>query len=524
MLSYLLSKQGQKRPGAATARIHSIPAPIGGWNVRDALQAMKPDDAVVLDNVIPGVGSVFVRPGFETWSTGLTGTHVETLMEYSPADSASVLFAATPSNIFDVTAGGAVGAASVTGLTNGRWQSVMFATTGGHFLCIVNGADNYRTYDSSGGWVDRSASVTGVTSSDLSNIAVHASRLWFVKDGSLSAYYLPAAAVQGAATELPLGGLCRKGGQLLALGSWTKDGGDGMDDLLVAVTSMGEVVVYQGTDPADAATWAKVGVFEVSEPIGKRCLVKVGGDIGILTSTGLALLSKVVGANRSGQGKVAITNKISGAFAEAYRQSGTAHGWQVIEFPRQSLVIVNLPVSVERSTAYQFVINIETGGWCRFTGIAANCWSLFGDDMYFGTSSSTVCKFGDAFDDDGSYIDWTIQTAYNKIGSVANKTFKMARPLMRAASGYTPALQILTDYEAGSSSLTAPTFNDPFTSEWDVAEWDVSGWGVTLVKRDTWMSVNGSGRALSVLMYGSVKDVTFEFNEIDVLYETGGVL
>ena len=49
--------------------------------------------------------------------------------------------------IYDVSSSGAVGAAAVSGLTNARHQHTMFATSGGQFLVICNGADGVRTYD-----------------------------------------------------------------------------------------------------------------------------------------------------------------------------------------------------------------------------------------------------------------------------------------------------------------------------------------------------------------------------------------
>lgn len=522
MFASLLKQQTNRLEGGTPARTYTLPAPIGGWNAREALQAMKPEDAVVLDNIIPDAGRVRLRPGFLTWATGLADDHVESLMEYAPPSGLNELFGASPSAIYEVTASGAVGAAVVSSLNNARWQSVNFATTGGNFLCLVNGEDNYRTYDGAT-FTDQGAAVTGVTSSDLIHIAVHASRLWFVKAGSLDVYYLPTAAITGAATLLPLGPLCKKGGELLAVGSWTKDGGDGLDDYFVAVTTKGEVVVYQGTDPSSADTWTKVGVFEVSEPVGRRCLIKVGGDLGIITSTGVSLLSQLIGVNRSGQRKVSITNKISRAFQEMYLACGTSHGWQIIEFPRQGLVIVNVPVQ-ERAVSYQFVVNTETGAWCRFTGINANCWSLKGDELFFGTSSGTVCKFGDSEDDDGEPINFIIQTAFNKCGSTMNKIFKMVRALFQATPGYAPNITIKTDYDVSANNIGSPAAYTVSASEWDVAEWDVAEWGAGFTKRDYWQTIEGEGRAVSVVLSGSGYGVAFEFNEIDVLFEQGAFI
>ena len=79
--------------------------------------------------------------------------------------------------------------------------------------------------------------------------------MWVIENDTLSAWYLPVDSVGGAATEYDLSGIFRLGGYLLAGGTWTMDAGEGVDDYWIAVTSEGEVVVYQGTDPSSANTW-----------------------------------------------------------------------------------------------------------------------------------------------------------------------------------------------------------------------------------------------------------------------------
>ena len=54
----------------ATARSASLPAPVGGWNARDALAEMAPTDAVTLVNWFPTPSQVVLRQGFAKWATG----------------------------------------------------------------------------------------------------------------------------------------------------------------------------------------------------------------------------------------------------------------------------------------------------------------------------------------------------------------------------------------------------------------------------------------------------------------------
>ena len=61
----------RRRPnrGRARASHQSVPAPIGGWNTRDALEAMEPTDAVTLDNWFPTTGKLTVRKGYDAHAT-----------------------------------------------------------------------------------------------------------------------------------------------------------------------------------------------------------------------------------------------------------------------------------------------------------------------------------------------------------------------------------------------------------------------------------------------------------------------
>src|ERR1700744_5335382 len=68
-----------------------VPAPIGGWNARDALAAMDATDAAILTNWWPSTSGVELRQGSTTWATGL-GNQVNSLMQYNPASGTSKLF------------------------------------------------------------------------------------------------------------------------------------------------------------------------------------------------------------------------------------------------------------------------------------------------------------------------------------------------------------------------------------------------------------------------------------------------
>jgi hypothetical protein len=240
------------------ARVQSLPAPIGGWNVRDSIANMDTLDAVQLTNLFPTVNNVVLRGGYTKYSTGISG-QVQTLMGYS-SGATDELFAIAGTSIYDCTAGGAVGAAVKTGLTNARWEYTNVTTPAGGYLYLVNGVDAPLLYDGS---VWTNPTITGVGASSLSNIAIFKNQVWFTQNNSLKAYYLPTLSIAGAANAIDMSSVAQLGGFLVAVGTWTIDAGYGVDDNLVFITSNGEIIVWAGTDPSDATKWALIGVWRV---------------------------------------------------------------------------------------------------------------------------------------------------------------------------------------------------------------------------------------------------------------------
>ena len=244
----------QNRNRQPTNSRQSIPAPHGGWNVRDSIADMPTEDAVFMDNWIARDQNIELRRGFQVHASGMTG-QLETIMEWA-GPASQKMFSAVTTSIFDTTAPGAVGAADITGLTNAQWQWVNFSTAGGDFLVAANGDDEVRNYD---GTTWTTPTLTGgpgtPAGSDLDNVHVFKERLFFIEKSSMSYWVLPVKSIAGTMTEVPLGSFTVKGGHIVAQSSWTLDGGAGVDDLLVTITSNGEVLVFQGTDPTDATAW-----------------------------------------------------------------------------------------------------------------------------------------------------------------------------------------------------------------------------------------------------------------------------
>jgi hypothetical protein len=480
-------KPTRRRTQTSTAA--SLPAMTGGWNARDPLPMMKEQFAVLLDNFFPGTGSVDMRRGSVLYASDAGSGPVETLMEYASGSSRKLLACGT-GTIYDITNGG--GATVLTdGFSSNQWVWVNFRG----FVVAANGADAPVNYNGAA-LATSTITGTGLAPADLNYVVAHKSRLYFAENNTLSFWYLATNAIQGSATEFDLSGIFRMGGTLTALGSWTRDGGSGSDDLFVAMTSRGEVAIYQGSDPSDANNWSLVGVFRVAPPMGRRCMIKFGADLAILTQDGLLPLSQVLPIDRSAAGSQAITDAIKSAFTLAARNYGNSFYWQVFDYPRSNWLAVNVPVS-SSEFAHQYVMNTLTGAWCRFRGMQAYSWGLLGDTLFYGGADGNVFQADIGYTDDGATITGDAWGAFSYFGARGRlKQFKLIRPLLSTLGSPTLAIGVVTDYDD-----TTPTGSVTFSSSsplWDTIYWDESYWGTESTILKDWIGISGIGTAAAV--------------------------
>ena len=503
--------------------VASLPAPVGGWNARDALANMSPVDAVVLENLFPSVSSVNLRGGYSNHATGITG-QVETIMTYN-AGANDKMFAIAGGKIYDVTSAGAVGAAVVSGLTNSRWEYVNISTAGGSFLYLANGVDKPLLYNGTT-WTSidgaSTPAITGVTTTSLTSPTLFKNRMWFIEKDTLKAWYLPVSSVGGAAQSLNLSSIARMGGSLVAMGTWTIDAGYGVDDNLVLISDQGEVFVYRGTDPSNASTWALIGVWQIGAPVSRRCMTKYGGDLLVLTLDGLLPMAGALQSSRLDP-QVALSDKIQGAFAAATKAYKDNFGWALIYNPLNNALIVNVPVGT--GSQQQFVMNNITKAWCKFTGWYANCWTLLNDNPYFG-GNGVVAKAWTTdytgYNDNGTNIVTNALQAFNYFDSRGTiKYFTRARPTVYTNGQPAINVGINVDFKITNNVGTLP-FSSVTYGLWDTALWDQSFWGDdNTVSNNNFIGLQGIGYCGGLVFISTSKNLTLEWASTDVVFQIG---
>lgn len=516
------------RPGNGRnviSRQHTIPASTKGWVANEAISMMDPQAAVVLDNFFPDPDGLRWRPGSQVFATTPETTPVETIMVWQ-GGSSTKMFACVGNKIYDVTNGGNVASAAVSGLSNNRWQWLEFSTPGGQFLVAVNGFDAPRFYDGTS-W-STSPAITGPANPNaLVHVWASKRRLWFIESGTADAWYLAPNSIGGAATKFPLGSLMVKGGSLISGCTWTHDAGQGPQDYCVFLSSEGEVFVYAGTDPASSTTWSIVARFVVGRPIGRRCTLNIGADVVLLCSDGLMPGSQAINIDRAAAARAAFTWNIQKAFTDAYALYGQNFGWQILSYAKGNMAIINIPTA-EGVTSIQYVMNVLTGAWCRYLGLNASSWGIRRDDLFFGDVAGKVFQAEIGSADNNTAIAATWISAFNDLGIKGRtKSARMARPVFITDPGIAAQVAVCVDYNivAPTAAQSSPVLSG---SLWGSARWGTARWAAQNNTMAKWVAVTGEGYQMAAAV--SIKalpatpnvGVNCKITEMNVLYEPGG--
>ena len=558
-----------KKPRAAVTKSATVPAPVGGWNARDSLASMPASDAVELVNLFPGTSTVEVRGG--SIGPRTVGSAPATLMTYSALNGTTTLFAVGGGAIWVVTDYTGLSMLSTylfdgvsTAQLGTNWLIwTMFGDGTNQYIIGCNGVDapifhygqtflstpRFDTYSATS-----SPALSGVDLTTVNYVNVYKGRLFFLVNHSLKFYYLAAGAAGGALSSFDLSGEAKKGGHLVAMSSWTRDAGDGQDDVAVFITSEGEAILYQGNNPASANSWNKIGSFYIGRPLGNRCMLQYGPDLLILTESGVFELSKLLtGATISN--KDALSYTIEKAFIDAARRYGGNEGWRLTHFPLRNALLVNIPIRPGIESE-QYVMNTVTKRWGRFVNWNATDWAVQNGTLYFAMSYLTagiVLQAWAGGHDYASYeysvahgntslraIEYRGRQAYGHLGTGARShRVTMARPLLHVGGDRTYQLGIDVDYQANE-----PTSTVEYRSRqavWGRAVWGVSVWPTEPEIAKEWVTVpHEPGMAVSVSLRGSYTDqphataasaITelptnpgIEWIATDLVYEDGGPL
>lgn len=492
-----------------------LPAPTGGWDAISPLANMPVDRAVQLDNWVPRPGWIEPRRGFIPQCTGLglPNTPVQTLMAYNGFGSIQKLFGVAGGTIYDCTVAGVAVPTSVIGLSNSRLQHIMFSNAADlQFLVAVNGSDGVQLFNGTT-WSVSAITGAGIDPTKFVCVNAHKGRLWFAPINSTDVVYLTTVGgISGAAAIFPLGQLMTRGGYIQAIGRWTMDTKQTVDEYIAFISSRGEVIVYAGTDPSTADTWSLVGIYQLGAPIGRRCFLRIAGNLQIITVDGVVGMSEMLSTDRGAVNRVSLTSVLMNQMALAAQSYKNNFGWQLVEFPLGTLAIMNIPQQ-ENYRQIQFVMNTITGAWSRFIGlnpdtdepdvnfgINANCWEITStDQIFFGGNDGAVYQWNVGSGDNLQPINCIAKGAYNSFGNAAQfKRYLQLQPLITTTGNPIPSIGINVDFNDTSIlSTEQPVMQN--ASLWDDVNWDQFDWADLQTVTNNWVGVNGAGHYVSIV-------------------------
>lgn len=487
--------------------------PWRGLNIRDLEKPDKSGFASILDNYLAGERTMRLRKGSLTFASDLPAPVHSAF--YWAAGGSEKYFGIADNAIYDLTAGGSIGAPFISSLNSNHWTGVNFAAGGGNVLVLSNGADPVKNY--TGTWSN--ASITGVDPETLFSVTSHQNRLWFAKKETLDAYYLGVKAISGAASVFPLGSVFDKGGTLKAIGTWSVDGGRGMDDTIVFATSEGQYAIYQGINPADDSTFSLIGVYDASPPFNERCMAKRGSDLMILTTAGVVSMRSLM---RGGTGLDNISKYINpaivGRATTAFDDNISLSVYQL-----KNWMIINLPDG--EGGFEQYVQNgaIEPPyGWSRFKGLNAYSWMIAGDRLFFGNDGGLV-RADTGHDDDGEVIRGQIRWSWDDYGSPLVKNFLQSQIHYVCNGAANLTARVNADYREGAALMAIPQGIADDESTWDSLDWDTWQWSPDVTLRKEWKTTPGLGNVGALEILSETKGIDLALLRAQILYRPAGL-
>jgi hypothetical protein len=547
--------------GAQNHKTVTSPAPIGGLNVQDSLAAMPATDATVLRNFWSQPYGLEVRKGCVRHATGLGGA-VETIFSHVSARSTAVdkYYVIADGSLYDVTdPGDQPRVAVLEGLTNSRFEDVSITNASGYNTLLTNGIDD-PVWIHDDNTVSRiteavdpdnpaAGEISGVDPALFTTGTLHQKRLWFVEAHSTRAWYLDPEALSGDAYKFDFGAVFTKGGKLLKLASWTLDSGLGPDDKLVAISDLGEIAIYSGTDPSSAATFGLSGVFYTGAPLSVRGIATVAGDLLLLTQFGLLSMNAAMATSDTtdSSGSQYLSSKIQYLLSGLASKLANQFGWELVNWPDTNMILINVPLyggvgmntqqvnptstPSQYNKSGQLVQSTITKGWCPFDNWDAVSWMAVRNRLMFGDKDGNVWRAWEGYTDGaiqhdaneievGEAIDAECQTAFNFFGNQSSvKHAKLARPTFMNASRIPYTLKMNSDFSYEPSTFPGAA-NTSVADLWNHGLWNKAKWKGGLKTQKLWTAVSGIGAAFALRLAVSAAQPVI-WATYDLMYEDG---
>jgi hypothetical protein len=361
--------------------------------------------------------------------------------------------------------------------------------------------------------------------------------MWLVEEGKSSAWYLPLSSGQGAAEEFFFGGKFPHGGRVYAMYNWSIDGGKGIDDLLVVVSSSGDVLVYEGSDPT-GTDWSVRGTYYIGDlPVGRRVGSEYSGDLYLLSSFGLISMSDLIrGVDTQNPSETSLSFRVARPLREQIRAKKTQYGWEPIFLPAIGQLLIVIP-QADSEDWIQYNLTLATEGWGFWRGVPMSCVGDWTGIVFLGTLDNRVCAMDVTRDNitltpppepqlNGNPIDFSLLSSYQNMGSPGIfKRVQMVRPDFYGNSAPAYTIKVLYDYDFNEPDAVVQGDTEAAAfDQWDGSIWDLGVWSTIQGQSFGSLQLSGTsglGRSVAIAMRGSSGD-SLRLITWDIMWLTGG--
>lgn len=532
----------QRRAQGKTAQATTIPPPTMGIDTTKAAGQLPPENCYYTFNMMPAERGMLLRKGYRehaiiTEANPASDDGTRTIFGYQAAGVGSVgkkLFATTAEGIWDVTAYDTLPTQEVvfTDTTSEAGYGIVMHyidQAGADYLWYSDSKNGLWEYTGASGTWARPTGITGTI--DITKVCFvvnHKQRIWLIEEDSAQAWYLPVAAKAGAATAFYFGSKFPHGGILKGLYNWTIDGGDGVDDFLVAISSTGDVIPYKGTDPSTADTWGVVGSYYIGQtPEGRKIATEHSGELYMLSEYGLTSMSMLLQGVNTIDALSGVAAKIAQPLRAKMVSLRDEKGWDIRFCPSIGSIVITIPKE-ESQLNLAFVLNMTVNAWGYWRGVPLTCFVDHNNYIHFGDSANVVHIMDTTKDgvtiagDTGEPVKFSMLTSYQNYSQPAIlKQVQYIRPDFFSSQLPSYDSRALYDYDL-SELNTLIASSSPSGSVWDVGLWDSAIWGSS--QGTGQFEIRGSGglgRSIAIALKGSAIEET-RLTSFDVIWTSGG--
>lgn len=481
----------------------------------DGLASMDPRFSIYSYNLAPAAYGLKVRNGYREHVTNITGTGgIRTLVPVKGAVSTNDrLFAISADGIWAASASSSTPTKVVTfGTTTGNsgWDIWCgFTTVANQFVAVCDEVNGYYIHAvAANTWtkITLGAGVDQISVSDPTKfvfVMSYKGRLFFIPQDSSASWYLPSGVYYGAVATFEWGDKFPHGGTLVGLYEYSAEGGAGPQSYMIAISSTGDVLAYNGTNPA--SDFVLIGSWYVGDlPAGRRVIYKSGGELLILTQAGIIPFSNLMKGVDIANEDAYITKNIMPLVRSDMQSLASTRGWEIKINPYASQMIVATPYN---GTYKQYIRDLAAGGWGQYRDLPGQTFEAFSGTFYVGGSNGKLYKYTgdqDAITLAGTGavdINWSILTAFQNAGVEKIKQVDFIKAYFISEQSVAYVTQARYDFALEEISASVAAISST-GSLWDSAVWDSAIWGGAVAATQGIQGAAGLGTYVAIAMKG----------------------